>query len=87
MTDLHPGRVCPACGREVDDDTNANPADPGGPKPGDISVCLYCAHLNVYTEDLGLRGATQEEAHALLMDRRVRRAIAATAEYRRRFGT
>lgn len=85
-TELHPGRACPACKREVDDDTNLNPTDARGPEPGDVSVCLYCAHLNIFTENLGLRSASKEEAHALLMDRRVRRAIAATAEYRRRYG-
>ena len=38
------------------------------PKPGDASVCLYCAALCVFTADGGLRIPTEEETASMLAD-------------------
>jgi hypothetical protein len=34
---------------------------PGIPRPGDFSVCIFCANLMVFTEDLSLRQPTAAE--------------------------
>ena len=31
------------------------------PSPGDISLCLYCGHVMIYGENLGLREPTDSE--------------------------
>lgn len=66
---------CPACGHAV----NAA-ADVGGeqhaPKPGDVSVCIYCAELLVFTED-SLRLPTQGEMADFRRTPRIMRAKAA----------
>lgn len=54
---------CPACLVRMDGALNTT--GPGGPEPGDASVCGYCATILVYTYDdergLGLRLATKDE--------------------------
>jgi len=43
---------CPYCGRDFN---SAISIEGHSPKPGDISVCLYCAGILVFTETLGYR--------------------------------
>jgi hypothetical protein len=33
------------------------------PKPGDISICLYCGHLMAFDEALKFRELSSEEMH------------------------
>lgn len=54
---------CPACGREIDAASNIDPQGNGSmPGPGDLSICIGCATPLVFTDDYGLRLATEEEA-------------------------
>jgi hypothetical protein len=57
--DVTPTR-CPACGVVLDAATS--PQDRQlRPRPGDYSVCMYCATPLVFTEDGDLRRMTAEE--------------------------
>lgn len=47
------------------------------PKPGDLSLCLYCAHLMVYTDDLLFRELTKDEARHIMHDAKVQMALMA----------
>jgi hypothetical protein len=47
-----PETKCHACGAHVDAASHANRARP---KPGDLSVCAYCAAVGQYDEALAIR--------------------------------
>lgn len=53
---------CPQCGEEID--AQASLEGPA-PRPGDVSVCAYCAVAMVFTEDSRLRIITLEEEEGL----------------------
>lgn len=54
-----PAAVCPACHRKLD---HAAPVDSEAcPGPGDVSVCAYCAQVNVFVEGGVLRRITAQE--------------------------
>ncbi|UPK03157.1 hypothetical protein [Bradyrhizobium sp. 170] len=54
-----PMSSCLGCGRQVN---GASGVDFRGlPRPGNITVCLYCGHIMAFTEDLRLRELTDEE--------------------------
>jgi hypothetical protein len=55
MRDYHvPETPCPACGRTLDG-ALAMAHDGGGPKPGDVTVCIDCESLLEFTDGPGLR--------------------------------
>lgn len=69
---------CPACGYEMDSDTDA--FGDARPKPEDVSVCLKCATFLVFNHDMSRRQMTHEDEAALDAETRaalwrVRRAI------------
>jgi hypothetical protein len=53
--------TCPSCGALNDGATAPTEQISQQPKPGDLSVCLYCAAICVYLPDLQLRLATIDE--------------------------
>ena len=55
-----PVSQCLSCGSELDASTGVY--DAGLPKPGDITLCLYCGHIMAFAGDLGLRELTDSEA-------------------------
>jgi hypothetical protein len=55
MTDLPPNN-CPGCDRNL----NATTGD-GGPSPGDYSICLYCATVLRFNEDMTVRAVPDKE--------------------------
>jgi hypothetical protein len=59
-------RTCWCCGAAIDDQTAAGPGRQT-PEPGDVSVCLYCAAVGIFTED-SVRPPTDVEATELLND-------------------
>jgi hypothetical protein len=73
-------RYCPHCGMLVD---GATPVDDthGHPQPEDISICLYCSGLSVYTQN-GLRLPTDEEWKSAMAKSDVQRAVAALSYMR-----
>lgn len=67
MTDLgkiETGNIdCPKCGIHLDGATESNGQETN-PKPGDISVCVYCGTFLIFDEEdrqLSLRRLTDEE--------------------------
>lgn len=67
---------CPWCGRRHDFHSSTdNPLK--RPKPGNLSICWGCHQLAVYTEDLGLRRPTPDEATEAAQNPAVQQALAA----------
>lgn len=61
---------CPCCGAICDGFTPIED-EPHVPTPGDVSICAYCAELNVYevaAGGLGLRRPTNAEREELQRD-------------------
>jgi len=54
-----PARKCPQCRALLDAVTD--PREGKHPKPGDFSVCIHCACLMVFNDDLTLRESTLKE--------------------------
>ena len=54
-----PTAPCPNCGKVLDAATNVS--NDGQAEPGDISICLYCGHINAFADDLTLRNLTDAE--------------------------
>lgn len=61
--------VCPSCGSKLNGATD--PVGDATPSSGDITVCLYCGHILVFTDDLRLRNPTDEEIHEIAGDVRI----------------
>ena len=62
---FHP---CPFCGKPCDAAGATSRLSPP-PKPGDYSICLYCAAVAVFADERGTtRKPTQEETAALKND-------------------
>jgi hypothetical protein len=80
---IAPRRHCPDCGHPADSATGVGTDD--RPKAGDFSVCIRCAHLYIFADDLTVRTPTGDEIesmpshvrfkieHAQAMIRRMRR--------------
>lgn len=52
----HPESPCVECGHPLS--ASGGPCEP---KPGDLSLCIYCGSLNAFAEDMTLRMPTTEE--------------------------
>ncbi len=78
-----PDRHCPQCGSKNDANLCATDGvtEHVHPASGDVSICLYCSALMIYTED-GLRDPTDEEFSKLRRDPDVQVAIGAIATLR-----
>ena len=59
-----PEQPCPACASPLSAAAVAG-GDEATPRPGDVSVCLYCDALLVYLPGLALRAATAAEVAGL----------------------
>lgn len=55
LTTRVPESSCPHCKNKLDAATHEYEK---APRPGDVSVCLKCAGINIYRDDLTLRAAT-----------------------------
>jgi hypothetical protein len=72
---------CLKCGEELDDFSSTT----GGviPKAGDVSICLYCSNIAIYTGNLmDIRPATSEELAEISNDPKTLKAIAITMMFR-----
>lgn len=55
-----PAKCCPWCGALLD---CATPLQPGSaPKPGDFTLCIYCATALRFTDDLSVRRLLPEDS-------------------------
>ena len=61
--------TCRKCGYEIDAYTHAH--GNAKPRPGDVSFCLNCGALSVFTKDMTLRAPTTEENAKFQRDQRV----------------
>ncbi len=57
---------CPSCGKRLDRSTGVSEEgeylkEEVEPRPGDITVCVYCSEVLTFTEDMQLRQATPDE--------------------------
>jgi hypothetical protein len=76
-----PESSCPNCGKRVDAAMSAE--GDHKPSPGDITICMYCRHLCVFAEDMGLRELTDDEVVAVAGDKRVLCAMKALGDLER----
>jgi hypothetical protein len=66
---------CPHCGQELDAATDTFRVG-ARPKPGDISVCLYCAAILQFNAALQLEAVTGDELILVKANPDVKRAVA-----------
>jgi hypothetical protein len=64
-----PKQRCAACGYRMDKSTEA--FGDAAPKPGDVSICLACGAVQVFTADLTLRNPTRDEHEKFSRDQRI----------------
>lgn len=77
-------RYCPACGTLIDGHTEVHLEDVC-PAPGDVSVCVYCCAVSVFTET-SLRTPDLKELDEILADPEMQKAIYAVQELWRQRG-
>lgn len=67
---------CPWCGHRIDAAMAGDPAEPDvTPKPGDVSVCISCAQMLVFTDNLTLRASMPGEIPMTPGLRRAQQAV------------
>ena len=80
MKEIHIGRIerkiegakCPACGYPAEGATAINDSEtPRMPKPGDFAICMGCASVHAYDENLHLRALTRPERRRIARDERL----------------
>lgn len=72
---MHSPLHCRTCGSKVDDFTPVGDDD-AVPEAGNVSVCLYCGTLSIYTgEGLNLRMPTPEEMAEMAEDEDLQRTV------------
>ncbi len=72
-----PATKCPACGRTNNRSSAVEGVDPTPPEPGDVSICIGCGSIGIYTADLGMRAPTMVEVSELMRMPQVVRAVRA----------
>jgi hypothetical protein len=77
-----PATHCLNCERLVDGASGVDTK--GKPRPGNITVCIYCGHLMAFARDLSMRELTGEEMREIAGDERVLAAQRAAAEFRKK---
>lgn len=66
--------TCPHCGAQHDQAASVGAR--ARPKPGDVSICVKCAGVAIFTTDgAGARKATKEERAEIEADPRVRASL------------
>ncbi len=58
-----PSATCPSCGKKLDAATTFD--EDVEPSPGDVTICLGCQDILIFTEELGLRRPTDQELETL----------------------
>ncbi len=67
---------CPWCGYIIDGAMAADPKRPDAvPTPGSISICISCAQILVFTDDLTLRASMPGEVTMTPALRRAQEAV------------
>ena len=63
-----PSSPCTNCGKLVDSATALD--GDHTPKPGDVTICLYCHHLMVFADDMTVRNPTDDEVREMRSEER-----------------
>lgn len=79
-TTRHKASPCLACGKKLDASTSTE--GDHKPSPGDATVCLECAHLMMYADDMTLRELTDEEMIEIAGDPRILQAMKVVAAFK-----
>jgi len=66
--------ICTICGHDLDGATQINGNNM--PKPGDVSICVGCANIAIFDDDLKLRQPNLDEERELLKDQVIAEAQA-----------
>jgi hypothetical protein len=77
-----PVSICISCGKPNDSFTAVSDRYSKRPKSGDISICLYCGHVAIYSDDLTLRELTSDEIREIAGHPLLLRAQKVSAKYR-----
>lgn len=81
LTTRTPPNHCLDCGYKID--AAASFEHPGhAPSPGDVAICLHCAHIHIYADDLTLRQPNDAEIVDIAGDEEIIRMMAALGELR-----
>lgn len=76
-------RHCPHCGAMVDDHLPVNGVHVHPTPEQDLSICVFCSGLSIFTED-GLRVTTEEEWKAAMSSPEAQAALEALGFLRAR---
>jgi hypothetical protein len=67
---------CPWCGQRLDAAMAGDPENPDAtPSPGDVSICISCAQILVFTDELTLRASMPGEVEMTPPIRRVQELV------------
>lgn len=77
-----PASTCSSCNSHTDAATCVD--GKSLPSPGDVSICLYCGHIAVFSDDMILRPLTSEEMHEVAGNKAILQAQSIRAEYERK---
>lgn len=67
---------CPWCGHILDRAMSANPKKPNAtPRPGDVTICISCAQILVFANDLTVRASAPGEIELTPAMRRAQQAV------------
>jgi hypothetical protein len=72
------GNKCPKCGKQIDGATGLSDekySEPPQPKPGDLSVCMYCGALLRYDEKLRSMLVPRAERRKMEKDPRFKKLV------------
>lgn len=74
--------LCPYCDHDNNAATSVDSPDSKIlPGKGDVSICLYCANIAVFTGDgFAVRRPTEAEHNFLMADEQIARAVALVEE-------
>ena len=80
-----PVNRCLNCRKKIN---AASPVDPHArpPEPGDIAICLDCAHVQIYADDMTVREPTDAEIVEIAGDPEMVQAVEMIGEYNRSRG-
>lgn len=78
-THRHKGTHCLACGAILDASTGVG-AEYTPPVEGDVTVCIVCGHLMIFTADGSLRHPTADELAECQEDERIMAVTAAVGK-------
>jgi hypothetical protein len=61
-----PKDQCPYCGAQMDRASGIIQHETHQPRPGDVTLCFYCAELNIFDKGLKMRKPTDLETFEIM---------------------